>query len=209
MSKKLKAKANNIVWVEYWINQVNPSSEKYEINAEQLDNGKWICEIELPLVGKTVNTFSETEINAVLDAADIASKYIGEYMSENADQVIENPYIGEDLVIESDENGEIIFVGPSYEHRQELDKLFESFTNKLITAASDAMKELPKKYRSNMGVVVKILDKSLFGNDLSENELAFKARKYLNKDTDVKDQIVCYDNASESVIIIGYTHKNN
>lgn len=209
MSKKLKAKANNIVWVEYWINQVNPSSEEYEITAEQLDNGKWICEIELPLVGKTVNTFSETEINTVLDAADIASKYIDEYMSNNADQVIKNPYIGEDLVIESDENGEITFVGPSYEQRQELNKLFDSFTNKLIIAASDAMKELPKKYRSNVGVVVKILDKSLFGDDLLESELEFKVRKYLNNDTNVKDQIVCYDDASESIIIVGYASKKN
>ena len=53
---KFKKNANNIMWVEYWIRKAHPSFEEYELTADKYDDCRWICEINLPLINKTVKS---------------------------------------------------------------------------------------------------------------------------------------------------------
>ena len=64
---KIKQNANNIMWVEYWIRQAHPTFKNYELSIERYDDYRWICEITLPIINKTVRSISETEINAMYD----------------------------------------------------------------------------------------------------------------------------------------------
>lgn len=205
----MRKNANNVVWVEYWINQVNPSFEGYDIDAEQLENGKRHCEIKLPLIEKTVTSIADTEIEVILDASEKASKLINKYMKEHEDLVIENPYIDEDWIIESNKNGEVTIIGMSDEYREEQNNILDSLTYELIMNSRESIRKLPKKNREKLGIIVKIVNKSFFGNNLSRDELLIRAGQSIKNDHEIKDSTVCYDDASESIIIVGYASKKN
>ena len=70
---KIKKNANNIMWAEYWIQKAHPSFEDYELSASKYDDYRWICEIELPLINKTVKSISEKEVNAMFNASEKAA----------------------------------------------------------------------------------------------------------------------------------------
>ena len=67
MKKKNKS-ATTMMWVEYWVEHVDPSQDMFEIWADELQNGKWKCEIELPLINQTVKSISTTQVNAMKNA---------------------------------------------------------------------------------------------------------------------------------------------
>ena len=110
-NQQFKKNANNIMWVEYWIRKAHPSFEEYELYAEKYDNYRWICEIELPLINKTVKSISEKEVNAMLNASEKAAKLINEYMKEHPELVIKNSFKGKRWEIVSDENGKFLSMG--------------------------------------------------------------------------------------------------
>ena len=56
---KIKKTANNILWVEHWINCVLKTGDEYSVEASRFDDYRWICEIHLPLIKKTIKAISE------------------------------------------------------------------------------------------------------------------------------------------------------
>ena len=63
--KKNKS-ATTMMWVEYWVEHVDPSQDMFEIWADALPNGKWKCEIELPLINKTVKSIATTHVETMV-----------------------------------------------------------------------------------------------------------------------------------------------
>ena len=110
--------ANKILWVEYWIQQAHPSYRDYEISAEALPNNKWKCEIEIPLINKTVMSTSSTEVNAMMRSSSKAAKLIDEYMKEHQELKIVNEFKGKPYQLISDENGRYQSIGLSSEYRR-------------------------------------------------------------------------------------------
>lgn len=72
--------ANKFVYVEQWINYI--VYPRQDIEAKLLDNGKWECEINLPVIEQTVRSVSKSEINALLNATSKAYKIIKECMAD-------------------------------------------------------------------------------------------------------------------------------
>ena len=95
MKKKNKS-APTMMWVEYWVEHVDPSQDMFEIWADALPNGKWKCEIELPLINKTVKSIATTQVNAMKNASDKAAKLINEYMKEHPELVVRNMFKGKE-----------------------------------------------------------------------------------------------------------------
>ena len=60
--KKATKSATTMMWVEYWIEHVNPSQDMFAIWADELPNGKWKCEIELPLINLHLNQFRQFKL---------------------------------------------------------------------------------------------------------------------------------------------------
>ena len=92
--KKTTKSATTMMWVEYWVEHVNPSKDMFEIWADELPNGKCKCEIELPLINQTVKSISTTQVNAMKNASDKAAKLINAYMNEHPELKIRNMFKG-------------------------------------------------------------------------------------------------------------------
>ena len=106
MAKSTIKSPNKIFWTEYWITKAKRSKEDYILDAVKQTNGKWKCEIKLPLIKKTVTSISSIKINAMLNASSKAAKLIDEYMAKHPELKIPNRFKGKPYHIIIDETGE-------------------------------------------------------------------------------------------------------
>lgn len=204
-NKKITKNANNIMWVEYWIRKAHPSFEEYELYAEKYDNYRWICEIELPLINKTVKSISEKEVNAMLNASEKAAKLIDEYMKEHPELVIRNSFKGKRWEIVSDENGKFLSMGMSSAWRREQGKQMEKMTRDSLETVKKAIKRLAKINGTSKNLFIQVLDQSLFDEDKSIQDIMYEVNDKIENDYHMSNMTVCYDKDGDSVIVVGYT----
>ena len=203
--QQFKKNANNIMWVEYWIRKAHPSFEEYELYAEKYDNYRWICEIELPLINKTVKSISENEVNAMLNASEKAAKLINEYMKEHPELVIKNSFKGKRWEIVSDENGKFLSMGMSSAWRREQGKQMEKMTRDSLETVKKAIKRLAKINGTSKNLFIQVLDQSLFDEDKSIQDIMYEVNDKIENDYHMSNMTVCYDKDGDSVIVVGYT----
>ena len=204
-NQKLKKNANNIMWVEYWIRKAHPSFEEYELYAERYDDYRWICEIELPLINKTVKSISEKEVNAMLNASEKAAKLIDEYMKEHPELVIRNSFKGKRWEIVSDETGKFLSMGMSSAWRREQGKQMEKMTKDSLEAVKKAIKRIAKINGTSKNLFIQVLDQSLFDEDKPIRDIMYEVNDKIENDYHMTNMTVCYDKDGDSVIIVGYT----
>ena len=204
-NKKLKKNANNIMWVEYWIRKAHPSFEEYELYAERYDDYRWICEIELPLINKTVKSISEKEVNAMLNASEKAAKLINEYMKEHPELVIRNSFKGKRWEIVSDENGRFLSMGMCSAWRRRQGKQMEKMTRDSLEAVKKAIKRLAKINGTSKNLFIQVLDQSFFDENKSIQDIMYEVNDKIENDYHMSNMTVCYDKDGDSVIVVGYT----
>ena len=204
-NQEFKKNANNIMWVEYWIRKAHPSFEEYELYAERYDDCRWICEIELPLINKTVKSISEKEVNAMLSASEKAAKLINEYMKEHPELLIRNSFKGKRWEIVSDENGKFLSMGMSSAWRREQGKQMEKMTRDSLEAVKKAIKRLAKINGTSKNLFIQVLDQSLFDEDKSIQDIMYEVNDKIENDYHMSNMTVCYDKDGDSVIVVGYT----
>ena len=204
-NQQLKKNANNIMWVEYWIRKAHPSFEEYELYAERYDNYRWICEIELPLINKTVKSISEKEVNAMLNASEKAAKLIDEYMKEHPELVIRNSFKGKRWEIVSDETGKFLSMGMSSAWRREQGKQMEKMTKDSLEAVKKAIKRIAKINGTSKNLFIQVLDQSLFDEDKPIRDIMYEVNDKIENDYHMTNMTVCYDKDGDSVIVVGYT----
>ena len=204
-NQQFKKNANNIMWVEYWIRKAHPSFEEYELYAERYDDYRWICEIELPLINKTVKSISEKEVNAMLNASEKAAKLIDEYMKEHPELVIRNSFKGKRWEIVSDENGKFLSMGMSSVWRREQGKLMEKMTKDSLEAVKKAIKRIAKINGTSKNLFIQVLDQSLFDEDKPIRDIMYEVNDKIENDYHMTNMTVCYDKDGDSVIVVGYT----
>lgn len=192
------------MWVEYWIRKAHPSFEEYELLAEKYDDYRWICEIELPLINKTVKAISEKEINAMLIASEKAAKLIDEYMQEHPELEIKNMFKGKRWEIVGDENGKFLSMGMSSAWRREQGKQMQKMVEKTFDTLGKAIDKIERINGSTKNLVIHVFDKSIFPEDMDNhqilNEVSDKVAKLYK--TLVNGGCVIRDNL---VIYAGYT----
>lgn len=115
--KKKTLNGSQILWVEYWIRQAHPSCKDYTIEATQLENGKWCCEVDIPILNGFVRCKSNTEVEAVMAAAEKAAVIIDRFTKANPWLDIKNIFKDKPYLIETDANGRILSIGLSGEYR--------------------------------------------------------------------------------------------
>lgn len=174
-NKTIKQNANNIMWVEYWIQKAHPSFEDYELFAERYDDYRWICEIKLPLIEKSVKSISEKEVNAMLNASEKAAKLIDEYMKEHPELKIINRFKGKRWEIVSDET------------------------------VKKAIKKLAKINGTSKNLYIQVLDQSFFDDNMTVKEILEEVNDKIEKEDHTTQCTVCYDKDGDSVIVVGYT----
>ena len=193
------------MWVEYWIRKAHPSFEEYELYAERYDDYRWICEIELPLINKTVKSISEKEVNAMLNASEKAAKLINEYMKEHPELVIKNSFKGKRWEIVSDENGKFLSMGMSSAWRREQGKQMEKMTRDSLETVKKAIKRLAKINGTSKNLFIQVLDQSLFDEDKPIRDIMYEVNDKIENDYHMTNMTVCYDKDGDSVIVVGYT----
>lgn len=190
----IRKNANNMMWVEYWINKAHPSKVDQEIYAEKIDEFRWICKIDLPLINKIVESISTKEINAILNASKKAAILIDEYMKEHPELVIINRFKGKRWEICGDKDGRYICSGMSSAWRQEHAKQIQKMDEEAIEAVKKSIKKISKIRGSDNNLFIQVLDHSLF--ETSEK---------IQKEYHMVSLMVTYDKGSGSVIAVGYT----
>lgn len=202
---KIKKNANNIMWVEYWIQKAHPSFEDYELTADKYDDYRWICEIKLPLINKTVKSISEKEINAMFNASEKAAKLIDEYMKNHPELKITNDFKGKRWEINGDENGKFLSMGMSKAWREEQGKQMMKMTSDSLETVKKAIKKIAKINGTSKNLFIQVLDQSLFGDDETIEEIMHEVNDKIENDYHMSNMAVCYDKDGDSVIVVGYT----
>lgn len=201
----IRKNANNMMWVEYWINKAHPSNVDQEIYAEKYDEFRWICKIGLPLINKTVEAISAKEIDAMLNASKKAAILIDEYMKEHHELVIINRFKGKRWEICGDENGRYICSGMSSAWRQEHAKQIQKMDEDAIEAVKKSIKKISKIRGSDNNLFIQVLDHSLFADDAFIDDIIEEVSEKLQKEYPMISLMVTYDKESGSVIAVGYT----
>ena len=204
-TKTNKQNVNNIMWVEYWIRKAHPSFEDFEIYPNKYDSQRWICEIQLPLIDKTVSSISEKQVNAMLNASKKAAKLINEYMKEHPELEIKNKFKGKRWEIESDEDGNFLSMGMSSAWRREIGVKMEKMSDDSITTIKKAIQKIGKINGSAKNLFIQVLDKSLFGDENNVEEILNKVSSNIEKEYHTSQCTICFDKDGESVIVMGYT----
>lgn len=202
---KINKNANNIMWVEYWIQKAHPSFKDYELTAEKYDDYRWICEIELPLINKTVKSISEKEVNAMFNASEKAAKLIDEYMNNHPELKIINNFKGKRWEINGDENGKFLSMGMSKAWREEQGKQMMKMTDDSLETIKKAIIKIAKINGTSKNLFIQVLDKSLFDDDMTIEEIMNEVNDKIKYDYRMANMTACYDKDCNSVIVMGYT----
>lgn len=192
------------MWVEYWIMKAHPSYEESEIYASKYDDSRWICEIKLPLINKTVKSIKETEVGAMLGASDKAANLINDYMRNHPELDIKNIYQGKDWIIESDEDGKYLCVGKSPEWRkQEGEKLLldDKYSMDLMKRA---IKKITKALGNFENLMIQVIPQSVFSDEMTIKEILYEVEQRIKKDYSFSDYHIEFDIKGESIIVIGH-----
>lgn len=111
-NKNLKS-ANSMIWVEHWIEEVDPLNNVFDYLSNfvtRLPNGKWKCEIKLPLINEIVGAVSSIQVDAIKEVMDKAAELIENYMLEHDELKVENVYLDAEYVFEENEDGELMSI---------------------------------------------------------------------------------------------------
>ena len=202
---KIKKNANNIMWVEYWIQKAHPLFEDYELTSEKYDDYRWICEIELPLINKTVKSISEKEVNAMFNASEKAAKLIDEYMKNYPELKIINRFKGKRWEINGDANGKFLSMRKSKACREEQGKQMMKMTSDSLETVKKAIKKIAKINGTSKNLFIQVLDQSLFDDDKTIEEIMHEVNDKIENDYHMSNMTVCYDKDGDSVIVVGHT----
>ena len=205
-NEKTKTNASNIKWVEYWIQKAHSSFENYQLTATKCDEHRWICEIELPLINKTIKATSEKEVNAMLNAAEKAAKLINQYMEAHPELKILNRFKDEHWEIESDETGKLLSIGAKEDLRKQPGTMTKLAIDTLETVRKSIEKIVETNGESN-NLFIQVLDRSLFDKDKTIEEIIHEVSEKIEKDYHMSCIVACGCKGGNSVIVVGTSPK--
>ena len=202
--KKQKTKtANKIIEVERWVEHYGNKNKDWDgITAEQLPNGKWKCEIDIPRVGIKVRTICNTESNAMLRAGDKAYKAIKEFLlAKKTDKKIE---IVKNWEMKIGENGEFMSIGLSKNERKRKSKQQFEEIKKSFEVVDKAIDKIGRIVGSTKNLVIQVFDKSIFPKNMDNNQILNETNDMVIKQFKelVLGECVIKDNL---IIYLGYT----
>lgn len=201
--------ANNMMWVEHWIERFDPHREIIEIWGYEQPNGRWMCQIDLPLINKVVTSISNTQVGSMKSATDKAAKLINQYMADHPECRIENKFRGKQYCFSEDEQGHVITVGLSEEAEKAITRKTKQIAQESLKAIKSALARIEKINGSGDGVYIETIKLSDIGEDATSQQINMRLWEHFQKAHDHQIQAINWVLFGESVIGIGYTFPNH
>lgn len=204
VEKKInKQSANKTVYIDHWCTWYG-DSQNDGVTATQLPNGKWLCEITLPVINQTVKSISSTAANAMENASKKAIPLVEQYLSEHPDTVFISRSSIRHYEFYTDELGETCFRENS-EYRQRAGKKMAKMHADTAKAMEKAVAKIAKINGTDKGLFVQAIDKSYFKEDDTIKDIQRKIRyKMLGETSDYYIAWEATTIVGNSVIAVGY-----
>ena len=197
-------KANKIAYVERWVMHFGKNKEYDGVEANQLPNGKWACEIDLPLIEQTVKTVASTEINAMLNGANKAAKAIQEFLSEHPEVKWIPLSKFRHWEIEMGEHG-FVSLHLNSEYRKKSGEQMLMMQQESIKAVKKAIARIKRVNGSDKDLFIQVLDRSLFKEDATNDEIYKKIFDTMYDEHNIFITSINCDSDSDHVIVVGYS----
>ena len=197
-------KANKIAYVERWVMHFGKDKEYDGVEANQLPNGKWLCEIELPLINLTVKASSVTEINAMLNAADKATRAIKQYLENNPEVKWIPLSKFRHWEIEMGEHG-FVSLHLNSEYRKKSGQEMLRMQQESIKAVKKAISRIKRINGSDKDLFIQVLDRSLFDKDATNDDIYKKIFDTMYEQHNVFVSSIDCDTENNHVIVVGYS----
>lgn len=195
--------ANKTVYIDHWfVWYGEPNNDG--VTATQLPNGKWVCELNLPLINQTVKSISSTAANAMENASNKAIPLVEQYLSDHPDIVFISRSSIRHYEFYTDELGETCFRENS-EYRQRVGKKMAKMHADTAKTMEKAVAKIAKINGTDQGLFVQVIDKSYFKEDDTIEDIQRKIRyKMLGETSDYYIAWQATTIVGNSVIAIGY-----
>ena len=197
-------KANKIAYVERWVMHFGKDKEYDGVEANKLPNGKWLCEIELPLINLTVKASSVTEINAMLNAADKATRVIKQYLENNPDVKWIPLSKFRHWEIEMGEHG-FVSLHLNSEYRKKSGQEMLRMQQESIKAVKKAIARIKRINGSDKDLFIQVLDRSLFDKDATNDDIYKKIFDAMYEQHNIFVSSIDCDTENNHVIVVGYS----
>ena len=203
-SIKTKQSANKTVYVDHWFTWYGePHNDG--VTATQLPNGKWKCELTLPLLNQTVKSVASTAANAMENASKKAIPLIQEYLSEHPDIVFISRSQIHNYEFYTDEFGCTGF-RQDPKHREKVGNDLLKMQLESSKAIEKAIAKIKRVNGSDKGLFVQVIDKSLFDENATTKEMQdIISRRVLDGLYQTIISWLTCKIIGNSVIAIGYT----
>lgn len=180
--KNQKAKsANKAVYVDHWFLKFG---ELYNggVAANQLPNGMWVCELNLPLIDKTVKAISKSAANAMANASEKATKIIKQYLNEHPDVKFLPVRHFHHYEFCTSESGFTGFQLNSEYRKKIVDDMLKRQLES-TKAIEKAVAKIAKINGTDKDLFVQVIDKSYFNKDDTIEDIQRKIRRKMLGDT--------------------------
>ena len=177
MKKQTTKTANKVVYVGHWLILYGNGKQLDGVSASKTQNGRWACEIELPLVNQTVKAVSSTEINAMLNASEKAYLLIKEYLYKHQDVKFYKMSEIRHYEFYTDEYG-IVGIKNNSEYRKKRGEEMLKMQLDCAKAVEKAVTRIKKINGTDKNLFVQVIDKSFFQK---EDTIEDMQRKIANK----------------------------
>ena len=196
--------ANKMAYVERWVSHFGDDENRDAVIAEKQPNGKWLCEIELPLINQTIRHESTNHMNALLKASEKATKVIQFYL-------LNHPEV-KWIPLSKVRNWELTTNDDGYmslnltkNYRRKIGKQMEQDRIDSINIIKKALAKLNKKWGENDHTYIQVVGHAAFSDDMKIKDILREVEGKFMEDYKLVEATTCYDKETRSVITFGYT----
>ena len=182
--KNQKAKsANKAVYVDHWFMEYGePNNDGVTVNKQP--NGMWVCELNLPLINKTVKATSKTAINAIVNASNQATIIIDQYLLEHPEIKFLPKSLFHHYEFCVDEYGNVGFRRNS-EYRKRTGEQLHKMQLDCSKAVEKAVSKIKRVKGSIKDLFIHVVDKVHFNDDDTIEDIQKKiCDKFLGETSD-------------------------
>ena len=203
MEKQKTKSANKTVYIDHWLTWYGePNNDG--VTATQLPDGRWECELKLPLINQTVKSVAKTAANAMENASNKAIPFVEKYLSVHP----EINFISRSLIhhyeFYVDESGTT-----NFKRNAEYSKKISDDMLKMQLECTKAMEKAVKRIQringNSKNLFVQVIDKSFFEEDDTIEDIQRKINRKLFGDS--CDWFICWQTTSiidNCVVAVGH-----
>ncbi len=195
--------ANKTVYIDHWLNWFGePNNDG--VTATKLPDGRWACEIELPLINQTIKSVARSPENAMENVSSKAIPLVDKYLLDHPETKFISRSVIHHYEFFTDERG---FTGfrrnPEY-RRKTADELLK-MQLECAKAIEKAVSKIKKVIGTDKNLFVQVIDKSYFEKDDTIEDIQRKISCKLLGET--SDHFIMWETTSivgNCVVAIGY-----